>query len=300
MSTTIHDDTTTRFEEFIISTLGFTPEESLVVFPLTPSGVIARIDLEPVLANSKNGLFDQIADHLSDCHSTEVVVAYFTEQDPAALAGTDAHLTAALDAVGIIRRTTLMFDNVPRGIRRHDLGVIPPATPASRATARRALCAATTELAHYTEAFRCLINGKRPPVSMIGKAATTLESLQHRDAIVVWMTDPSLDFSGPAAQLPSEATTVLAMEQLLSPAAGRKPGRTVDDHTELLTLIAAHMDGKAQAPARTLLALIAWWSGNGALAARHLEEALSADPTYRFAQLLAVTVDRAIPPGWAA
>jgi len=300
MSTTIHDDTTTRFEQFIISALGFTPEESLVVFPLTTSGVIARIDLEPVLANRKCGLFGQIADHLSGCHSTEVVVAYFTEQDATVLAAPDARLSAALNAVGIVRRTTLMFDSAPRGIRRHDLGVIPPAAPARRSTAQRALRGATPELSQYIEAFQCLINGSRPPASMIGKAAATLESLQHRDAIVVWMTDPSLAISGPAAELPSEATTVQAMEQLLSPTAGRKPSRIVDDHTELLALIAAHMDGKAQAPARTLLALVAWWSGNGALAARHLEEALSADPTYRFAQLLAVTVDRAIPPGWAA
>jgi hypothetical protein len=52
------------------------------------------------------------------------------------------------------------------------------------------------------------------------------------------------------------------------------------------------------APA-SLLAFTAWQSGNGALAAMAIERALTADPAYSMAQLLAGAVNAALPPSAA-
>ena len=55
----------------------------------------------------------------------------------------------------------------------------------------------------------------------------------------------------------------------------------------------------AQAPALTLLALLAWWRGDGARARLLLDRALDADarvPAWR--ELLDDALSAAIPPGW--
>ena len=54
----------------------------------------------------------------------------------------------------------------------------------------------------------------------------------------------------------------------------------------------------AQAPALTLLALLAWWRGDGARARLLLDGALDADADYHLAELLDDALMAAIPPGW--
>ena len=54
----------------------------------------------------------------------------------------------------------------------------------------------------------------------------------------------------------------------------------------------------AQAPALTLLALLAWWRGDGARARVLLDGSLDAEPGYRLAELLDDALRAAIPPGW--
>ncbi len=72
-----------------------------------------------------------------------------------------------------------------------------------------------------------------------------------------------------------------------------------DDHCRLWTdvLRGAALDF-VPAPA-SLLAFTAWQSGNGALAAMAVERALTADPGYSMAQLLAGAVNAALPPSAA-
>ena len=72
-----------------------------------------------------------------------------------------------------------------------------------------------------------------------------------------------------------------------------------DDHCRLWTdvLRGAALDF-VPAPA-SLLAFTAWQSGNGALAAMAVERALTADPAYSMAQLLAGAVNAALPPSAA-
>jgi Domain of unknown function (DUF4192) len=72
-----------------------------------------------------------------------------------------------------------------------------------------------------------------------------------------------------------------------------------DHHCRLWTdvLRSAALD-YAPAPA-SLLAFTAWQTGNGALAAMAIDRALSADPTYSMAQLLAGALEAALPPSAA-
>ncbi|WP_448629283.1 DUF4192 family protein [Cellulomonas soli] len=60
----------------------------------------------------------------------------------------------------------------------------------------------------------------------------------------------------------------------------------------------AHGRAGGQAPALTLLALLAWWCGDGARAQVLLERALADEPAHRLALLLAEALEAALPPGW--
>jgi hypothetical protein len=63
--------------------------------------------------------------------------------------------------------------------------------------------------------------------------------------------------------------------------------------------VVAHGRTGAQAPALTLLALLAWWRGEGARAAQLLERALADEPGHRLGVLVAKAVAAGVPPGWA-
>jgi hypothetical protein len=55
---------------------------------------------------------------------------------------------------------------------------------------------------------------------------------------------------------------------------------------------------RLQAAPLTLLALVAWWRGEGGLAGARVREALEIDADYRLAALLTDMLSAAIPPGW--
>jgi hypothetical protein len=66
----------------------------------------------------------------------------------------------------------------------------------------------------------------------------------------------------------------------------------------LLEQVVAHSRRSAQAPALTLLAVLAWWRGDGARAGMLVDRALAADPGHRLAVLMTQTLDAGMPPGW--
>jgi hypothetical protein len=72
-----------------------------------------------------------------------------------------------------------------------------------------------------------------------------------------------------------------------------------DEHCRLWTdVLRAAMTDFAPAPA-SLLAFTAWQAGNGALAAMAVDRALTADPGYSMAHLLASAIEAALPPAAA-
>lgn len=90
-----------------------------------------------------------------------------------------------------------------------------------------------------------------------------------------------------------------SLDRVVDPEHGREPddelavaGRTV------LERVVAHGRRDRQAPALTVLALLAWWSGDAVLASVLVERALDQDPGHRLAELLDRALGAGLPPGW--
>ncbi|HEY8721025.1 DUF4192 domain-containing protein, partial [Pengzhenrongella sp.] len=67
---------------------------------------------------------------------------------------------------------------------------------------------------------------------------------------------------------------------------------------EVLERVVAHARAEHQAPSLTLLAMLAWWRGDGTRAGVLLDRALEADPAHRLAHLLSDAVAGGLAPGW--
>lgn len=90
-----------------------------------------------------------------------------------------------------------------------------------------------------------------------------------------------------------------ALDVLVEPACAREPDQDVAEAGQaLLEQVVAHGRSERQAPALTLLALLAWWEGDGVRAAVLVERALSHDPGHRLAELLDRALAAGLPPGW--
>lgn len=271
----------------ITRVLGFTPTESLVLIPTTADGMAARVDLDPLLATPTHPVIGRITAALADAGVREVVVAYFTTANPAVLSDIDGALTHQCVAVHITRMRTLLIDTAPQGPTRQDLARIQPTEASARARATHAYRGTAPDLASYLRAVRRLEDGKAVSATLIGRAATALTSVHLRDAVVVHMTGTELvDPEHLATSGPSDDIAAAALNTIMRHGSTNGPGGRAHAHASLLTAVVAHLPSRDHAPARTLLALLAWWEGDGASANRHLEEALTAAPTYRLALLV--------------
>ncbi|WP_062289777.1 DUF4192 family protein [Demequina phytophila] len=296
MSTTQHTASTTLRESTICS-LGYCPEDSLVITPTHRAGPIARIDLEPLLAEPHHEVLVRAAAAFADADAYDVTVSYWTERDASELTEVDHALTDALLATHIGRTTTVLIDETPSGIRQSDLAVITPAHAAFQARAQRAFESATPDLADYLRALERARTGRYLPAGMIGAAAACLTNVHLRDAVIVHLTGLTLKPAETGG--PTEEQAGRALGLIIDPVTGERPGTRVDAHEALLSQIVAALPVETHAPARTLLTLISWWRGETSRAIRHLDFALESDDGYRLAHLLGYTFDHAIQPGWA-
>lgn len=90
-----------------------------------------------------------------------------------------------------------------------------------------------------------------------------------------------------------------ALATITDPELGRRPdpvrsaaARSVLEHA------AAHAARGLHAPSLTLLAVLAWWEGDGARAGVLVDRALLAEPGYRLAHLVDQALRSGMPPGW--
>lgn len=125
-----------------------------------------------------------------------------------------------------------------------------------------------------------------------------------RDAVLVSLVPGTGDLPeqcvrGEDATPELDAALSGAMAMIIDPRRGVvPPERATAVHEAVLEAMVARGRTGAQAPALTLLALLAWWRGDGARARVLLDGALDAEPGYRLAELLDDTLRAAIPPGW--
>jgi len=155
------------------------------------------------------------------------------------------------------------------------------------------------------DAWACAVDAVRAgaPVRSrdIGRITSALQDVLVRDAVVVAAT-ASLDAARAALGGPPDLVSRRigdAFGMLFEPGSELEPTREgLEAAAQVLREVVAHATDGAHAPALTILALLAWWGGDGATANGWLDKANEADPGYRLAELLGTIVVGGLPPGW--
>ena len=140
--------------------------------------------------------------------------------------------------------------------------------------------------------------------SALGRLEAGLADTRVRDGVLVALvpgTGTLAERSVLGRCTSPEADTGLAdaLALVVDPSAGvMPPAGATRVHERTLERVVAHGERTRQAPALTLLALIAWWRGDGARAQLLLAGAFESDPSYRLAHLIDDAVGQGVPPGW--
>lgn len=137
-------------------------------------------------------------------------------------------------------------------------------------------------------------------VRTLARVESALADVPVRDAVLMSLLPDTADL--PERSLAGGLADEMqrAMDQVYDDVVGVLPPEAATErHQQALERVVAHGRSGHQAPARTLLALLAWWSGDGARTGAHLERALKDDPGYRLALLLEDVLVAGLPPGWA-
>lgn len=138
-----------------------------------------------------------------------------------------------------------------------------------------------------------------PEATVTGRLLAALEDVLVRDAVLV-----SFVGNDRVADRLVAGETGAAIGQALAaitdPVRGRRPdpGRAAAARAVLEHAV-AHTTRGRHAPALTLLAVLAWWEGDGARAGLLVDRALAADPGHRLAVLVDQALRAGMPPGWA-
>jgi len=151
----------------------------------------------------------------------------------------------------------------------------------------------------WEAAVAAVAAGAVPDSKHLGRIVVALHDTFVRDAVIMALaTSPAA--AREAVRSGSTQTLGAGLDAVFDAKVGARPDRAgLERWTRVLREVLAHAPGGEHAPAATLLAALAWWSGDGASASCWLELALGADPSYRFAELLCATLDAGVPPGWA-
>jgi hypothetical protein len=145
------------------------------------------------------------------------------------------------------------------------------------------------------------VSAARPPIDglspeEVAALALSLRDVALRDAVIGWLCPGTL----PLDCLDDDLVDQLRCS-LPGPVWSARPATDISVvagrrlQARLVALCRALPDGQA-APMLTVLANVAWWLGDGALARTALERALAVEPGYRLARLLDRMVVLAIRP----
>ena len=133
----------------------------------------------------------------------------------------------------------------------------------------------------------------------LGRLRAALDDVLVRDAVLVSLVPGCADVAEALVDGDTGADVDRALEVIVDASRGAPPlDDVVHPARAVLTEVAAHSAGASHAPSLTLLAMIAWWSGDGARASVLVERALEAEPDHRLGHLVRETLEAAMPPGW--
>jgi hypothetical protein len=140
---------------------------------------------------------------------------------------------------------------------------------------------------------------KPPGPAFFGRLLAALDDVLVRDAVVLTCV-PGADRVADRVVAGGKGEDVdAALATVVDPVRGSRPDlRRTAAARAVLEQVAAHSGRSGHAPALTLLALLAWWEGDGARAGVLVDRALAADPDHRMANLLDHALGACMPPGW--
>lgn len=312
--------------------LGFHPTASLVVVSLRGPhhtlGLLARIDLL-----GADQAAEALAAHLlQDGAESAMVVAYTQDSDQAhdaTLFVRDALDAAGVGPVGTWWVTATDYrpidpqrpDQSPQAGRPLDLDNtmvaatmvtlgrsaassrdalgITPARDEARALAAQAAEAWTVEPTPTGRAaslglWREALQAERSP-QVAGRLATALGDVLVRDAVLCDVIGDG-DVATAVVTGSTSGGVNVTLAKVIDPVAGVAPDEDATaPAADLLAHIAAHVPS---APALTLLAVLAWWAGDGARANVYLTASDQIDPDYRLAALVSEALAAGMAPGW--
>lgn len=138
-----------------------------------------------------------------------------------------------------------------------------------------------------------------------GRLEAGLADRRVRDAVLVSLVPGTGDLAercvrGVSPDPVDDAEMGAALRRIMDADEGVAPPLArCRTHEQALHAVVAHGRAGHQAPAWTLLAVLAWWRGDGARAQILLDRALADEPEYRLARMLLDLLAAAVAPGWA-
>lgn len=137
----------------------------------------------------------------------------------------------------------------------------------------------------------------------LGKLGAALADIPVRDAVLLSLAPGSEEAALRTARRQTDSDTDTAtgavMARIVDPQQGVPPDEAITRAARhVLEAVVTHVPRNRRAPAYLLLALIAWWRGDGGLAAERVSDTLGVDPGYRLALLLRGAIAGGVPPGW--
>ncbi|EYR62994.1 hypothetical protein N866_03775 [Actinotalea ferrariae CF5-4] len=141
--------------------------------------------------------------------------------------------------------------------------------------------------------------GRLPAATVLGRLRAGLEDVLVRDAVLLLLIPGTRRLPDRLVAGDAGEEVGAALQRVVDPSQGVPPDETTVLAAErLLRTVGAHAPGHPAVP--TLLAVLAWWKGDGARAGVLLERALDRDPAYRLAVLVLEALAHGMPPGWLA
>lgn len=135
--------------------------------------------------------------------------------------------------------------------------------------------------------------------AVVGRLLAGLEDVLVRDAVLLTFVPDADRVADRVVAGDDTADVGAALRAIIDPVHGTRPDRrrTAAARTVLEHLV-AHAGRDGHAPALTLLAVLAWWEGDGARAGVLVDRALTAEPGHRLAVLMDDALRTGMPPGW--
>ncbi|MEU4384264.1 DUF4192 domain-containing protein [Promicromonospora sp. NPDC023805] len=137
----------------------------------------------------------------------------------------------------------------------------------------------------------------------LGKIGAALADIPVRDAVLLSLAPGTEEAALRTARRQTDGDTDTAtgavMARIVDPEQGVPPDEAITRAARhVLEAVVTHVPRNRRAPAYVLLALVAWWRGDGGLAAERVSDTLGVDPGYRLALLLRGAIAGGVPPGW--